>query len=450
MTRLLLAGAIMTALVAATMTTSAVGADDAAPVETRETYVALGDSAAAGFGIDPEAAPPCRRSPKNFATLTATTLRATTFDDRTCSAAKFSQLVNVQGAPEGFPTVRPQLEGVDADTTLVTLGPIGANDVGIYQEAGSCATTAGCLSRESGAVLASIDNADTGTRKLTGWAIDQIRSRSPRALIVVVGYGEYLPPEACEAMQPQLTADENIYIQGLVDHLNEAQEQAASDRGVAFVDSSSIPGAAEHTGCATEDRWMEGYTTLDDAAPFHPTALGMQVQSTAVTLAVLQARADRQAVDQGKLVVDRKALDAEIATAAADRSALQKTQAQLAADRSALDASRAELTAERTRLDSARSAQLTAAARSVRGQAVCRGSKVVLRVLGSPLAVGADFRAGSRLLGRDSSGPISLSVSTSSVRKHPGSLTGRVRLRLEGSSRSVVVKISRPRCARTS
>lgn len=387
--RRLLTGVLTIAVV--TIMTTATGANAAGEVfddgPGGERYVALGDSAAAGPVIVPQRTlGPCFRSERNFATYTAEALGARSFSDVTCSSATIDNLTTPQGSEP------PQLDALRPDTSLVTLGPIGANDVGIVGTVSGCIAplTSGCRERDGQAVHDKIE----ALRPELAAALAAIKRRSPQAAVVVVGYGRYVPAGGCPSVQP-VTASDADYIQGLVDHTNQVLSDAARDAGATFADLRTTPGALEHTACAPAgQRWLEGLIplSLDGAIPFHPTAIGMQAYAPTVT-------------------------------AAARRALLTTRQA-------------------------AARARLAAAAKTVRGQAACRGSKVRLRVLtrGAPVTR-ADFKVSKNFIDRDSRAPFTIYTSKKALKKRPGTLTARVRLTLPDAATTITVTMNRPKCS---
>ncbi|KAA1379865.1 SGNH/GDSL hydrolase family protein [Aeromicrobium fastidiosum] len=391
--RRLLAGALTMTIVAALAPLSVAGAAttggdvfDRGPGGLR--YVALGDSAAAGPIILPQrAGSPCFRSERNFATATAAALDVRAFTDVTCSSATVDNMTVPQDSEP------PQLDALRPDTTLVTLGPIGANDAGIVSTVTGCLVP-GCKERDGRTVHDRID----AIRPELAATLAAIKARSPKAAIVVVGYGLYVPAGGCPLTQPVTPSDAD-YVQGLVNHTNDVLLEASRAAGATFADLRTTSGALDHTACAPAgQRWLEGVVpaSLDGAIPFHPTALGMSAYSATVAAAAREA----------------------IARQAADR----QTEAR---------------------------AQLAAAARKVRGQAVCRGSKVRLRILTrhAPV-VRADFKVGRQFIVRDSKAPFTRSVKRSAIAKRSGSFTARVKLVVPDAQATVTIRFHRPRCSR--
>jgi hypothetical protein len=354
-----------------------------------ERYVALGDSAAAGPIILPQrTGGPCFRSERNLATYTAVALGVQAFTDVTCSSAKVDNMTQPQ---ESEP---PQLDALRPDTTLVTLGPIGANDAGIVSTVTGCLVP-GCKERDGSTVHDKID----AIRPELAATLAEIRRRSPRTAIVVVGYGLYVPKGGCPLVQPVTPSDAD-YVQGLVDHANSVLAEASRNAGAVFADLRTTPGALDHTACAPAgQRWLEGVVpaSLDGAISFHPTAIGMQAFSTTIAASARQAiaaqrKAERQAADRTRLV---------------------------------------------------------ASAKKLRGQAACRGSRVRVRVKtkGAP-AKRVEFRVGGTRIARDTKAPFSRSVKRTSISKRHGALKARVLLVLPDASKTVSITVRRPSCAR--
>ncbi|QBX55466.1 SGNH/GDSL hydrolase family protein [Nocardioides seonyuensis] len=245
-----------------------------------ERYVALGDSFVAGPGIlnpRPEPSPKaCARSDHNFPTLVATELDVQSFIDASCSGARTTHFSNAQGANP------PQLDAVTADTTLVTFGMMGGNDVGLIDLALSC-VGAVCADPD-GSVAARVE----ATRASLTAGIEAVKTRAPDAVVLAVGYGTYLPPGGCPATLPILDPAEADFLQGVIDSLSDVIEEVATAQGVPFVDMREIPGAADHTACAAPgDQWIRGLNTYGDGATLHPSTAGMAAMAGQV-LSVLE------------------------------------------------------------------------------------------------------------------------------------------------------------------
>lgn len=256
----------------------------AAPVwgedtEGGERYVSMGDSFVSGPGITNQSGADCARSDRNFPTLIATELEAEAFDDASCSGAETENYWNPQGANP------PQLDSLDEDTTLVTLGMMGGNDVNLVGLATQC-VVADCVGDEE-AMQAEID----ALRPIYSDMIDDARERAPHATLVAVGYGTYVPPESCPALVG-VTPEEAQYLQRQIDYLSDTIGAVAAENGVPFADLREIPDSLEHTPCAsTEEQWIRGLSTPPgDGSLFHPSSLGMSVYADHIMETIREAR----------------------------------------------------------------------------------------------------------------------------------------------------------------
>ena len=118
-----------------------------------------------------------------------------------------------------------------------------------------------------------------------GRGLTEIRRRSPKAKVFVVGYGTYCPTDGCFPIQPYMAEPSN-YIQGLHGRVNAVLQQQAAMHGAEFV---SLQGgeALQHTSCAIPtQRWLEGLVPTTVALDFHPSALGMQNYAALVQTAI--------------------------------------------------------------------------------------------------------------------------------------------------------------------
>ncbi|QIX28346.1 SGNH/GDSL hydrolase family protein [Nocardioides sp. JQ2195] len=269
MLRRALTGSLLTVLAGPLLATMPSAVADETPAPAGE-YVALGDSFAAGPQILPmQTTGPvtCARSTKNFASVLSTGLDAATFVDATCSGAKLTDLWQPQGeAP-------PQLEAITPDTTLITFGTLGGNDVGLVGLATQC-VLGDCAGTPDDANHQKVE----ATRAVMSQGVEDAKAAAPGATIVMVGYGTYLPPGGCPGTLP-LTAEEADYLQGLIDHLSDVIGEVAAAEGVLFADQREIPGRLDHTVCAPfDEQWIRGINTGDgtDGAMLHPSAAGMR------------------------------------------------------------------------------------------------------------------------------------------------------------------------------
>ncbi|WP_110240479.1 SGNH/GDSL hydrolase family protein [Nocardioides gilvus] len=250
-----------------------------------ERYVAFGDSFVSGPGIAPQRPGPCVRSEKNFPTLVAEEFKVTSYIDASCGGAETKHLTEAQTSLGGN---APQLDALSADTTLVTFGTLGGNDLGLVQLAVGCATT-DCVppagTDPNAGRLEAVRQAMTA-------GLAAARKRAPRAEIYVIGYGTYLPEGGCPAaFGNALTPEEFDYVQGEIDRLSDVLEQVAAAQGVGFIDQREVPGAAEHTACAPpQEQWIRAFETYGDGVPLHPSTAGMVAIADHVVASIRAAR----------------------------------------------------------------------------------------------------------------------------------------------------------------
>jgi lysophospholipase L1-like esterase len=277
---------VLAALVAslALSASPAVAAADPGP------YVALGDSyTAAPLVLTPVGTPAgCLRSDHNYPSLVARALGVRAFHDVSCSAAVTADMTAPQSVALG--TNPPQFDGLRRDTRLVTVG-IGGNDVGLVEAATTCAqlgltapTGTACRSHFAGGyggadrLVARI--AATGPKIAA--VLRGIRTRSPQARIVLVGYPDVLPRtgDGCYPLVP-LSPDDVRYFDGLIVQTNAMLAAQAAANDAEFADTYAD--SAGHDVCTLPGtRWFEGLVPTAPAFPLHPNALGMQSMARSV------------------------------------------------------------------------------------------------------------------------------------------------------------------------
>ncbi len=173
-----------------------VGSPAAVPAPaTAPIYVAMGDSYTAGPLIPHQLSDPpgCLRSDHNYPHLVAEA-RGLSLRDRSCSGAETEDLASPQ-AVRGGPNPA-QLDALDAAVGTVSV-QIGGNDIGFWEILSACValvpvgTPCRHLYTSGGADEISRRIARTGPK--VGVALAEVRRRSPRARIFVVGYPAILP-----------------------------------------------------------------------------------------------------------------------------------------------------------------------------------------------------------------------------------------------------------------
>ncbi|MFF5503177.1 SGNH/GDSL hydrolase family protein [Streptomyces roseolus] len=254
------------------------------------TYVALGDSYAAGAGVPDQSAGLCLRSSKNYGSLVAAALAPSTYKDVTCAAAKVAALTTPQ-TDLGIPVNGPQLDAVTPDTTLVTLtmggNDLGASDFGIADVVTICSTLS--LTNPLGSPCRDFYNLG-GQDKLVnrldaaavqlGDGIRRIHAKAPNARVVLVGYPEVIPadPRKCVGRMA-ITQKDLAYLYGILGKLNATVSRTAADNGAAFVDTAAP--TVGHDACSI-DPWIEGLLPTAPAVPLHPNARGERAMADAV------------------------------------------------------------------------------------------------------------------------------------------------------------------------
>ncbi|HVF33430.1 MAG TPA: SGNH/GDSL hydrolase family protein [Acidimicrobiales bacterium] len=253
----------------------------AAAPPIKGTYVALGDSYAAGPLIPaPEGPWGCLRSSNNYPKLVAARL-GLELRDATCSGAETEDMEAAQGVdPEPNP---PQFDRLDKTVRAVTL-QIGGNDIGFSGIAQTC----GRAAFERSSCRERYEDPDAGTDELrrridetaddVARVIAGIQERSPKAAVFVLGYpaifrlGGAGVPASCPAMG--VGEGDARYLQGVQEALNAMIAAQAAAAGVTYVDVYGP--SAGRTACDLPAvRWLEPLVPVHAAAPIHPNLNGM-------------------------------------------------------------------------------------------------------------------------------------------------------------------------------
>lgn len=254
----------------------------AAPAEAPlGSYVALGDSYAAGPLIPRQSGFPagCLRSDRNYPALVAGNAGASDFQDVSCSGAVTDDLFAPQVTAAG--TNPPQLDALSESTEAVTL-TIGGNDIGFGSIITECAVRSPV--EPLGAACRDFFTAD-GTDQLAlrieetapkvAAALDEIENRAPEARVLLVGYPAILPDSGpgCFPVIPY-SAGDVAYLRETEQALNAVLAQEAADAGVEYVDTYT-PFIGHDICTLPGTKWVEGLVPTAPAAPVHPNALGM-------------------------------------------------------------------------------------------------------------------------------------------------------------------------------
>ncbi|WP_042402147.1 SGNH/GDSL hydrolase family protein [Streptacidiphilus carbonis] len=284
------------ALVAAVGLTQSSRDDGTAPVGP---YVALGDSYTSGPDIPDQNGTPlgCDRSSQNYPALVAAALKLqpAQITDRSCSGATTADLAGQQSTGNG--TNPAQFSALTSETRLVTLG-IGGNDIGFSSLLTRCVETgvlyyavrfgangsgdAPCRAQFVADGTDQVQQRIDGAADKVSAALAEIRKRSPKARVYVVGYPAILPDggEGC-ARALGLAPGDVSYLRQKEQDLNAMLQREAKAAGAGYVDTFGP--STGHDACSAESsRWIEPLVPSSPAAAVHPNARGEQGMAGAV------------------------------------------------------------------------------------------------------------------------------------------------------------------------
>jgi hypothetical protein len=246
-----LVGIAVTGLLAAC---GAGGFGSAPPSPVRQdigSYVAMGDSFTAAPGTGTTVGDDgCLRSDGDYPALLAPALGATKVDDVSCVGATTTSVTTETKPAKGRPAVPPQLDAVDKDTDLVTIG-LGIEDRGLLSNMFNICTAQPCTTKASPQAI--LKDVDTMGTTLTA-AVRAVQDKAPNAYVVVVGYPNLTPATgSCAAIGDvdQTTLDAASY---LLDAINRELRSTARDTGVGYLDVARL--STGHELCSSEP-WIE-------------------------------------------------------------------------------------------------------------------------------------------------------------------------------------------------
>ncbi|CAM5342680.1 SGNH/GDSL hydrolase family protein [Streptomyces viridifaciens] len=196
-----------------------------------------------------------------------------------------------------YPPVPPQVDAVDPDTQVITVG-IGGNDLGFAEilkdciELGAARLGLGtpCKDKYDAQLPGRLDRLRTGYNAMLG----ALQTKAPSARIYTVGYPHLIPENAhlCRyGSLPQFatfTAGDLVWARTrILEPLNLVVEQATSAQQDTYVDLYA--GSAGHSVC-DGDHWLDG--VLTSVVPLryavvHPNAEGQAFAATQVENTVL-------------------------------------------------------------------------------------------------------------------------------------------------------------------
>lgn len=243
------------------------------------SYVALGDSAAAGPLVLPvdTSSLGCLRSTANYPHVAAQALQAD-LTDVTCSSATTEHFTQPQSLPIGGPAA-PQFDALSAGTDVVSV-TIGGNDTGLVGVALSCLNLLPpplgkpCVDRYTAGGVDQIGQRIERFEPVFGGVLAELRQHAPNAEVYVAGYGKYLPKNGCFPLIPILNQDAN-YLQAKISQLNDVLERQANEHGMHYVDVETA--STGHDVCKLPGvKWYEAIIPTSVAAPLHPNWTGMR------------------------------------------------------------------------------------------------------------------------------------------------------------------------------
>src|SRR5215831_10002882 len=283
--------------VPAQRTTASHAAPTAAPAGRQALagpVVALGDSYTAGemLPLNLTSQPPgCLRSPKAYAALVASALKAT-FVDAACSGAGVKEMVNSQRTYLG--TNPPQLSALAPDDALVLL-TLGGDDIGFLNVLHTCMGLS--ITHLGGGSPCESHYTSGGTDQLAAKVaaeaakvaavLGAIHTRAPQARIVMVGYPDLFPQSGGCWPEVPITNGDIAYLRGIGTQLNAMLEGTAVAAGATFVNTYTP--TIGHDICQRgAAKYVEGLVPTSLTVSFHPNARG-QAAMAAQVLAALRA-----------------------------------------------------------------------------------------------------------------------------------------------------------------
>jgi lysophospholipase L1-like esterase len=243
------------------------GALASAAPAAAERYVALGDSYASGTGTREYIDAGCQRSTHAYPSIIDRDRPSTELTFVACSGASTGDVLN------------NQVSSLTSDTAIVTIS-IGGNDAGFSSVITRCAlpwpTTC----------WAEIDNAQAFIRDTLPGRLDgvygQIRSRSPSARVVVVGYPRLFNGEECN-LGSRISPEEQSRLNQTADLLRDVTRGRAQAAGFSFADS--IPSFVGHAVC-DDAEWINGLSNPVSES-YHPNRAGHSSGFTPLVRAIV-------------------------------------------------------------------------------------------------------------------------------------------------------------------
>lgn len=252
-------------------------------------YVALGDGFAAApyLGRD-TSGNGCLRSAANYPVQVARALKVGAITDVTCTGATTKDLTSTSTPPRSSKKLAPQLDAVNQDTDLVTIG-IGIEDGGLLNDMFHICSAEPCGNDVLFPVLAK--QLDAYGAAIAS-AVRTVQDVAPNATIVIVGYPQIMPTSGlCRAL-PNITETQLGYSSKVFALLNDFLRSAAFQTGASFIDVAGM--SRDKTACA-KDAWVSGSkTTLGKTQAFHPVKAEQDAVAKAIVDQVRIVSASQQ------------------------------------------------------------------------------------------------------------------------------------------------------------
>lgn len=237
------------------------------PDDTLRSYVALGDGfTAAPYTGKTAGDDGCLRSATNYPALLAEELGIKDVRDVSCTGAPVHAVTDKYTPGKGDTALAPQIDAIDKDTDLVTIG-IGIEDDDLLDDMFKVCLQQPCTPGTTyyTEVLDEVNRAGEAFTE----AVRDIQAKAPEAYIVVVGYPRFTPPPegACDAYptQPQASQDVVNYV---LDQFESKLRSAARQTGAGYVDVADL--STDHVLCSAEPWVHDMHTKPGKAIAYHP------------------------------------------------------------------------------------------------------------------------------------------------------------------------------------
>lgn len=220
-----------------------------------ERYVALGDSFSSGTGTRTYFDTGCQKSVYSYPYLLSQQRANTQLVFAACSGAKTGDVLN------------NQVSQLNASTGIVTI-TIGGNDAGFSSVVTECAKpewASVCDTRVNNA-RAYISNTLPGQLNNV---YSQIKSRSPSARVIVLGYPRLFMGVDCNA-GTYFDSDDMVQLNGAADLMNSVLSSRAAAYGFTFKNPTSA--FTGHAICSSSE-WLNGLSNPVGES-YHPNRTG--------------------------------------------------------------------------------------------------------------------------------------------------------------------------------